>query len=405
MPKPPALLSSLKMLDDSTAELQIMDEIVRDSGWLGGVSDRDVRGWLAEAGGRDLTVRINSPGGDAFGGVSIHNALRDHSGAVSVVVSGVAASAASVIAMAGDSVTMQPGSMMMIHRAQAIAFGTADEVDSAAQLLRKMDASMSSIYAGRALADEQEIGELMAATHWMTAAEAVAQGFADSVEGEDLAAPVAVHPSTYSQWGAVPSVAASLFAVSATGPDPKVLASRKDFAGSLSPAGDTRQENDPMSLIELSALLACDPEEVEAKIGAVLATSDARAQTIEEQGTRLAAYEADEATRATADFSAMLDAGQDGGRWTLAERDGVEATLRAVGCLRAADLADLPAGVYPEGRHKIAATDSPKESIDLDPAPRSEQVRSLALTFAEARGAVAYNPEELRRARRSIYGD
>ena len=66
MPKPPALLSSLKMLDDSTAELQIMDEIVRDSGWLGGVSDRDVRGWLAEAGGRDLTVRINSPGGDAF---------------------------------------------------------------------------------------------------------------------------------------------------------------------------------------------------------------------------------------------------------------------------------------------------------------------------------------------------
>ncbi|QIX48930.1 MULTISPECIES: head maturation protease, ClpP-related [Rhodococcus] len=129
----------------------------------------------------EIVVRINSPGGDAFDGIAIMNALRAHSAKVTVRIDGLAASAASVIAMAGDEIVMGEGSQMMIHEAWLYTSGTADYLRSEADRLDKMTDSITSLYARRAGGDFEEWRDLVAAETWFTADEAVAAGLADKV--------------------------------------------------------------------------------------------------------------------------------------------------------------------------------------------------------------------------------
>lgn len=133
----------------------------------------------------DITVRINSPGGDVFAGVSIYNMLREYNGRVVVKVDGLAASIASLIAMAGDEIVMLPGAMMMVHKPWTIAAGNADELGRAVEMLEKTCESMIPVYASRTGLSEEKIEELLAAETWMTAAEAVELGFAtEAVEAK-----------------------------------------------------------------------------------------------------------------------------------------------------------------------------------------------------------------------------
>lgn len=146
-----------------------------------GVSPADFMQDLAKIDAPAITVRINSPGGDVFGGIAILNALRGHDAQITTVVDGVAASIASVIAMGGDEVVMNKNSQMMIHNAWDIVIGNADELQQAADRLRGFSANIASVYAERAGGSVADWQALMDAETWYTADEAVAAGLADRV--------------------------------------------------------------------------------------------------------------------------------------------------------------------------------------------------------------------------------
>jgi len=138
---------------------------------------RDLRAIQADR----ITLYINSPGGWVDDGTAIYNLLRRETRPVDIIVDGLAASIASVIAMAGDTVTIADGAFLMIHRAWALVLGNANDLDDAARLLRKFDDAIVDIYARRTGQDAKAINKWMDAETWFTAQEAVDAGFADRV--------------------------------------------------------------------------------------------------------------------------------------------------------------------------------------------------------------------------------
>ncbi len=180
---PPQIRESVRaeVRADATAEIFICDVI--DS-WGGdwGVSAADVTAALAELGDvTALDVRLNSPGGDYFEGVAVAHALARHPATVTVRVDGLAASAASVIAMGGDRIVMGQGSQMMIHEASSMAWGTADEMRRTAAMLDQTNDDIAALYAQRTGGDQAVWREAVADETWYTAAQAVAAGLADEV--------------------------------------------------------------------------------------------------------------------------------------------------------------------------------------------------------------------------------
>lgn len=161
---------------DGGVELQIYDAI---GGW--GVTAEEFVADLAEVTAPELTVRINSPGGEVFDATVIYNALMDHPAQVTCVVDGIAASAASVIAQAGDRVVMNRASQMMIHDASGLCIGNADDMLEMADLLDKLSGEIAGIYAARAGGDVAGWRARMRAETWMTGPEAVDLGLADEV--------------------------------------------------------------------------------------------------------------------------------------------------------------------------------------------------------------------------------
>ena len=159
----------------------VLDGVIASESWYGDeVTPQLFRDELAEHKG-DLTVVINSPGGDVFAGVAIYNAIKNRNdGHVTVRVDGVAASIASVIAMAGDTIKMSLGSTMMIHKPWSMAMGDAEELAKTIELLNKLEGSIVDIYADRTGLDKEKIAELLAAETWLNPEEAVALGFADN---------------------------------------------------------------------------------------------------------------------------------------------------------------------------------------------------------------------------------
>lgn len=132
-----------------------------------------------------ITVRLNSPGGDAFVGVAIYNLLKSAGVPVRCIVDGLAASAASVIAMAGDVIEMGTGTMLMIHPAMMLAYGSSVDMRSAAELLEKASGAMSEIYAARSGQDRAKVLDLMYAETWMNPQEAIELGFATTLVTEE----------------------------------------------------------------------------------------------------------------------------------------------------------------------------------------------------------------------------
>ena len=130
----------------------------------------------------ELTVRINSPGGSVFDGVAIYNALKRHDARVTVWIDGIAASIASMIAMAGDEVVMPENAMLMLHDPSGLVMGTAADMRGMAEALDKMKAGMVAAYRDKSGRDDAEIEALMAAETWLSAQEAVELGLADRVE-------------------------------------------------------------------------------------------------------------------------------------------------------------------------------------------------------------------------------
>jgi len=157
------------------AEVSIYGEI--------GAYGVSAKGFLAELGALPddgpLTLRLNSPGGSVFDAVAIYNALKRHAGPVSVWIDGIAASAASYVAMAGDEVVMPENTFLMIHDPSGFVMGTAEDMRAMAEALDKIKGSLAAGYVAKSGAPEDDIAALMAKETWLDAAEAVDLGFAD----------------------------------------------------------------------------------------------------------------------------------------------------------------------------------------------------------------------------------
>jgi ATP-dependent protease ClpP protease subunit len=173
----------VKAAAEGDASISIYDQIGLDP-WSGeGVTAKRIGAALRSMGSRDVTVNVNSPGGDFFEGVAIYNLLRDYPGKVTVRVMGLAASAASVIAMAGDEILMGDGAFFMIHNAWAVAVGNRNDMREAADLLEPFDAAMAQVYAARTGMTEKQIAKMMDTETWLGSDQAVDMGFATGLMG------------------------------------------------------------------------------------------------------------------------------------------------------------------------------------------------------------------------------
>ncbi|WP_419900782.1 head maturation protease, ClpP-related [Roseomonas sp. USHLN139] len=167
--------------DAAPAEILLYDEI---GFW--GVTAKDFALALTDAGAGPLRVRINSPGGDVFDGLAIHNALKAR-GNVEVVVDGLAASAASFIAMAGSKITMASNAFLMIHNAWGVVAGNRHDLAETEKVLAKIDGQLAGIYAARSGKPVEEMAAAMDGETWFTSSEAKAAGLVDHVEGMEPA--------------------------------------------------------------------------------------------------------------------------------------------------------------------------------------------------------------------------
>ncbi|WP_225782660.1 head maturation protease, ClpP-related [Xenophilus sp. Marseille-Q4582] len=171
--------------DEDERSISVYDVIGYDY-WSGeGVTAKRVAGALRHLGAGPVTVNINSPGGDMFEGLAIYNLLREHKGEVTVKVLGLAASAASVIAMAGDTVQIARAGFFMVHNGWVIAAGNRNDFREIADWLEPFDAAMADIYVARTGLETKAVAKLMDAESWIGGSAAIDQGFADELLAAD----------------------------------------------------------------------------------------------------------------------------------------------------------------------------------------------------------------------------
>jgi ATP-dependent protease ClpP protease subunit len=170
--------------DDAESTISILEPIGAD--WFGeGVTAKRISAALRAIGKKDVTVSINSPGGDYFEGLAIYNLLREHPAKVTVKIVGIAASAASVIAMAADEVQIARAGFLMIHNTWVFAGGDRNALRDVADWLEPFDLAAVDIYAARTGIPEKDLGKMLDRETWIGGADAVEKGFADSLLSAD----------------------------------------------------------------------------------------------------------------------------------------------------------------------------------------------------------------------------
>ena len=177
------------------------------------------------SGSGNITVWINSPGGDCVAAAQIYNMLMDYKGDVTVKIDGIAASAASVIAMAGTKVLVSPVSMLMIHNPMTAAFGNSEEMQKAIEMLSSVKDSIINAYEIKTGLSRAKLSHLMDTETWMDANKAVELGFADGImsradEAEDMVVPTV--SMLYSKANVVNSLMEKIAAKCAIEPKPAV---------------------------------------------------------------------------------------------------------------------------------------------------------------------------------------
>jgi ATP-dependent protease ClpP protease subunit len=171
------------------AEVWIYEEIGEDFWSGGGITAKGFQKELSDIKASQIDLHINSPGGLVFDGITIFNLLKQHPANVTTYIDGLAASIASVIALAGDRVIMAENALFMIHKASGMVYGNSDDMRDFAEKLDKVNSSIATTYISKTKKDEKEIDNLMSAETWLTADEALEMGFVDEVAGEiDMAA-------------------------------------------------------------------------------------------------------------------------------------------------------------------------------------------------------------------------
>lgn len=163
----------------------IFDVIGEDFWTGGGVTAKKVSAQLRAIGDRPVEVQINSPGGDMFEGLAIYNVLREHPQEITIKVMGMAASAASIIAMAGDEIQIGAASFIMIHNAWVLAMGNRHDMRETADFLEPFDQAMVDVYAARTGQDTKDIAKWMDDETFMSGSTAIERGFADALLSAD----------------------------------------------------------------------------------------------------------------------------------------------------------------------------------------------------------------------------
>lgn len=160
--------------------ISILDVIGEDFWTGGGVTSKRVAAALRGIGDQEVFVDLNSPGGDFFEGVAIYNALRAHPHKVTVRILGLAASAASVIAMAGDEIQIGKAGFFMVHNAWVVAIGNRHDLAEAAKVMEPFDDAMATVYSDRAGVKKSKAAEWMDNETWFNGEQAVVEGLADA---------------------------------------------------------------------------------------------------------------------------------------------------------------------------------------------------------------------------------
>jgi ATP-dependent protease ClpP protease subunit len=177
--------AGIRALEAGDNVISMFDVIGEDYWSGGGVTAKKVAAQLRAIGDRPVEVQLNSPGGDMFEGIAIYNVLREHPQEVTVKVMGMAASAASILAMAGDRIEIGAASFLMIHNCWVVAIGNRHDMRETADFLEPFDSAMVDVYAARSKGDAKAIAKWMDAETYMSGSMAIDRGFADALLSAD----------------------------------------------------------------------------------------------------------------------------------------------------------------------------------------------------------------------------
>lgn len=171
----------IKAKANSAAEIFIYEDV--GESWFGGVTAKQFAEDLKSLGNvTSIDLRINSAGGDVFDGLTIYRRLVDHKAKITTHIDGLAASIASVIAMAGDEIRISESGFLMIHKAWAVSVGTSDDMRTMADILDKTNVSIMDVYKARTNNSVDKLQNWMDAETWFSSAEAIENNFADAVD-------------------------------------------------------------------------------------------------------------------------------------------------------------------------------------------------------------------------------
>ncbi len=177
--------SGIRAIEQGDNVITMFDVIGEDYWSGGGITAKRVAAQLRAIGDRPVEVQINSPGGDMFEGIAIYNVLREHPQDITVKVMGMAASAASIIAMAGDRIEIGAASFLMIHNCWVIAIGNRHDMAETADWLAPFDQAMVDLYAAKTGRDAKDVAKWMDAETYMSGSQAIERGFADALLSAD----------------------------------------------------------------------------------------------------------------------------------------------------------------------------------------------------------------------------
>jgi ATP-dependent protease ClpP protease subunit len=229
--KPAESWYSIKALSRGVAEILLYDEI---GAW--GITAQQFARELKALGDLSLiSLRIHSPGGDVFEGTAIYNLLKHHPARVEAHIDGLAASMATVIAMAADTIYMPENAMMMVHRPWGIQGGEADDMRRYADLLEKIEDTMVSAYMAKTGKSQEDIKALLKAETWMDGREAVEAGFADQLT-EPLAAAAQLNSKRMQEFAHMPEALKTLLQPRASVPTPAAPTPQPTPAAPVAPA-------------------------------------------------------------------------------------------------------------------------------------------------------------------------
>jgi ATP-dependent protease ClpP protease subunit len=359
--------------DADTAEIKLYDPI--DSwGEPFGVSAKaftDALDALPDT-TKSITLRINSPGGEVGDGLAIMNALRSHKAAVNVIVEGRAASAASFIAMAGDTVTMAPQSQMMIHDAAGIGIGNAKDMADYAAFLDKSSDNVAATYAARAGGTVAEWREVMRAETWFNDQEAVDAKLADKVGTTQAPAKAALNRFDLSIFN---------YAGREQAPEPHTPADQPVTPPTDHKEADTMSDTIPTAGLVKALGLADDADEdtileaVEAKVKADTALAKAKADLAEAQA------------KAPTAGSVVVDAQQWDDVKAMAAK-GAQASARQSAEDRDATIAKaINDGKLSRNEENVAKL---KVDWDADPELTAKRIADMAVLYPVAKVAAGY---------------